>query len=80
MKGSPCSQRLRAVRFDVFLGSCCVTVALGCCGCVIVCVVVGSFESGRMLHETCVGADAGERRTVLFRVEWLQSAMKGTLF
>jgi len=51
-------------------------------------VLLGSFESGvadrsgvaaRMLHETCVGADAAERSIVLFRVEWLQSAMKGYL-
>ena len=50
-------------------------------------VLLGSFESGvadrsgvavRMLHETCVGADAAERSIVLFRVEWLLSAMKGT--
>ena len=31
-----------------------------------------------MLHGLCCGEEAGARNLVLFRVKWLQPAMKGT--
>ena len=31
-----------------------------------------------MLHQLCVGEEAGARNLVFFRVKWLQPAMKGT--
>ena len=31
-----------------------------------------------MLHELCVGEEAGARNLVFFRVKWLQPAMKDT--
>lgn len=36
--------------------------------------------AARVLHETCVGEDAGARNIMFFRVRWLQSAMKGSSF
>ena len=64
-----------------------VTVASSCFGCACVCVVIGCFgicacrshwNGCMMLQGLCFGEEAGARNLVLFRVKWLQPAMKGT--